>query len=138
MNRMSVEEILNGYDERTIIEAAKRIKTTKEIRNKLKDSRWVEHPIVFDGEDFLLPTFVDYRPLAVHLHGYGLWIQPIHFDSGKPDKDYSLHINESEDGLEIYVEDAFRISLSGDYNNGFILKTDLKEHAKIEDVHESE
>lgn len=135
---MSVDELLKKYSPEQIQSAAHRIAVSKEMRKKLSRSRWSDAPLVFDNTTSLIPSFEDRRPLAVTLHGYGLWIDPIYtlHHSGKPDKDFSLHIEEEPEGLRIHVEDAFDIILEGSYGEGFVLKIKVEENTKIEEVKE--
>ena len=131
---MSVDELIKSHDPKLILTAAERIKQTEEIRKALSGSRWAETPLIFDKTPFLLPAFEGYRPLAVMLHHYGLWMEPIYTSppSGEPDRAFALHINESEEGLRIYIEDAFAITIQGNYELGFVLKTELKENTSIQ------
>lgn len=131
---MSVDELIKSHDPKLILTAAERIKQTEEIRKKLSETRWSETPLIFDKTTFLLPAFEGYRPLAVTLHHYGLWMEPIYTSppSGE-DRAFALHINESPDGLRIYIDDAFCITVQGNYELGFVLKTELKENTAIQE-----
>ncbi len=130
---MSVKELLKSYPAGVVEDAAARIKTMKEISERLAGSPWAGIPLIFEGTHFILPAFEGYRPLSITLHNYGLWVQPLDTPpSEKAKQAYSLHINESKAGLRIYVEDAFCITLKGNYEDGFILeKTEMKENTVI-------
>jgi 8-oxo-dGTP pyrophosphatase MutT (NUDIX family) len=125
---MTIEDIKSKYDKKDILEAAHQIETEEKIRMILKDSRWKDTPIILKNSTFLLPL-LDYerRPLAVTLHSYGLWIEPIYvaYQGGHPDKDFALHIDEEDDGLWLHIEDALSMTISGSYELGF--KLEIKE-----------
>lgn len=128
---MTVEDIKSKYNKKDILEAAHQIETEEKIRMILKDSRWKDTSIILKNSTFLLPL-LDYerRPLAITLHSYGLWIEPIYvtYQGGHPDKDFALHIDEEDDGLWIHIEDALSMTLSGSYELGF--KLEIKEKDK--------
>ena len=122
---MSIEDVISKYPPEVIKQAAHKIETEEKIKKILSDTRWKDVPIMQEKATFILPL-LDYqrRPLAVTLHGYGLWIEPIYvtYKGGKPDKDFALHIDESDDGLFIHIEDALSMTLSGCYELGFMLE----------------
>jgi len=122
---MSIEDVISKYPPEVIKQAAHKIETEEKIKKILSDTRWKDVPIMQEKATFILPL-LDYqrRPLAVTLHGYGLWIEPIYvtYKGGKPDKDFALHIDESDDGLFIHIEDALSMTLSGSYELGFMLE----------------
>ena len=122
---MSIEDVISKYPPEVIKQAAHKIETEEKIKKILSDTRWKDVPIMQEKTTFILPL-LDYqrRPLAVTLHGYGLWIEPIYvtYKGGKPDKDFALHIDESDDGLFIHIEDALSMTLSGCYELGFMLE----------------
>ncbi len=135
---MSVAELIKSHDPKLILTAAERIKQTEEIRKKLSESRWSETPLIFDKTTFLLPAFEGYRPLAVTVHTYGLWVEPLYTPpSEKAKHAFALHVNESSDGLRIYIEDAFDITVQGNYELGFVLKTKLEENTSIQEEDEA-
>ena len=136
---MSIEEIKSKYDKKIIIEAAHQIETEEKMSKILKDSRWKDTPILQDRKTFILPLldFNNRRPLAVTLHSYGLWLEPIYtaYKGGKPDKDFSLHIDEEDDGLYMHIEDVLSMTLSGSYEMGFTLEiTERDKKTKIIDT----
>ncbi len=139
VSEVSVNEIIEKYDARLIQEAADRVMATIEIRKKLSDSRWSQTPLIFDDTTFLLPAMEGYRPLAVTLRRRGLWIEPIYVlhHSGKPEMGFALHIDETEDGLRIYIEDAFDITVTGSHEMGFTLETRLKDGTTIQHKEET-
>jgi hypothetical protein len=135
---LSVEDIISKFPPEAIKLAAKKIETEEKIKKILKDSRWKDTPVLLDETTFILPL-LDYerRPLAVTLHSYGLWIEPIYtaYNGGKPDKDFALHIDEEDDGLYIHIEDALSMTLSGSYETGFkLLITECNKKTKVFDT----
>ena len=136
MKDEDVKQLLENYDEQKILAAAERIRITRKLGDIFKGSRWLETPIIFDTQEFMLPASeLERRPLAVTFHTYGLWIEPIYTNfngAGKPEYDFALHIDESDDGLHIYVEDSFSLTLTGSHELGFTIKTNLEKNTKIE------
>ncbi len=132
---MSVEDIISKFPPEAIKLAAKKIETEEKIKKILKDSRWKDTHVLLDETTFILPL-LDYerRPLAVTLHGYGLWIEPIYvaYNGEKPDNDFALHIDEEDEGLVIHIEDALSMTLSGSYDLGFTLEiTEADKKTKV-------
>ena len=127
---MSVEDIISGFSPETIKLAAHKIEVEEKIKKILSDTKWKNIPILQKETKFILPL-IDYqrRPLAVTVHGYGLYIEPIYvtYKGGKPDKDFALHIDESDDGLFIHIEDALSMTISGSYDLGFKLEITEKD-----------
>lgn len=135
MTDMSADEIVSKYSPEAIKLASDRIKVTDDIRQKLKNTRWSNTDLILKNTTFLIPPLDDNRrPLAVTLHGYGLWISPIYVahHSGKPDSNFTLHIDEEDEGLVIHVEDAFSLTLSGSYESGFKIEvTEADKETKV-------
>lgn len=135
---LSTKDIISSFSPEVIKLAAKEIETEEKMKKILKDSRWKDTPILQNKKTFILPLldYGDRRPLAVTLHSYGLWIEPIYvaYNGGKPDKDFALHIDEEEDGLYIHIEDVLSMTLSGSYDTGFTLEiTETDKKTKIID-----
>jgi hypothetical protein len=134
---MSVDDLMKNYSPEAIQTASDRIKKTKEIKEivkKLRGSQWSEIPLIFEGTSFILPALEDYRPLAVTLHSYGLWVEPIYISppSDTAEKAFALHVNESEEGIVVYIDESFRMVIQGNHETGFILEIETKENTKIQ------
>jgi hypothetical protein len=136
---LSVEDIISKFSPEAIKQAAHKLEIEERISKILKDSRWKDTPILQDKNTFILPLldYGDRRPLAVTLHSYGLYIEPIYvaYKGGKPDKDFALHIDEEDDGLYMHIEDVLSMTLSGSYDLGFKLEiTEKDEKTQIIDT----
>jgi hypothetical protein len=133
---MSAKDIIAKFNPEEIIEAAHQLEIAKKMKHIFENTRWKDTPVLQDKKSFIIPL-LDYnnrRPLAVTLHGYGIWIEPIYtaYNGGLPDKDFALHIDEEEDGLWIHIEDVLSMIISGSYESGFRLE--IKEKDKNTEI----
>ncbi len=128
---MSVKDVITNYDPSVIKKAHDQLEITRKLRKQLSGSKWALLPINFGTDTFILPGVTDYRPLAVTPHRYGLWIEPLVTEGNETTFPFALHIDESEEGIAIYVDDAFRLTISGDHEAGFTLETTSMENTTL-------